>query len=222
MRYIYTITCKIDNKIYVGQTKNIDLRWRVHRNSVKLTPKNKTQNHPLYNAIRCHGLDNFVFSVIEECQDSVVDERECYWIDFHNSTSREKGYNLFKGMLVCHRHTDETKMKISNAMKYRVFSEEHKKKLSMQKGWKHTKESKDKISKSKIGKIPKGLPELQARRWSGSGNPRAVLTSEKVKGIREYHLSNPDFSYSKISRYFKISYKVIYCLLLGLTYKTEF
>jgi len=30
--------------------------------------------------MRKYGIDNFEFSIIEECSEDELDERECYWI----------------------------------------------------------------------------------------------------------------------------------------------
>lgn len=38
------------------------------------------------------GIDNFSFNVIEECNRSVVNDREIYWISEHNS--HKNGYNM--------------------------------------------------------------------------------------------------------------------------------
>jgi hypothetical protein len=44
--------------------------------------------------------------VIEECEDSLINEREIYWISHFDSTNHEKGYNLSKGG---QGHSDETR-----------------------------------------------------------------------------------------------------------------
>lgn len=48
---IYKITNKINGKCYIGQSKNIEERWRHHRTS-KL-------KYPLYLAFQKYGLENF-------------------------------------------------------------------------------------------------------------------------------------------------------------------
>ena len=63
MGYIYKITSKINNKIYIGKTtRNPEMRWKEHiRDS-----KNNNNNIPLYNAFNKYGIDNFSFEVISE------------------------------------------------------------------------------------------------------------------------------------------------------------
>lgn len=82
---IYKIENKINQHVYIGQSNNIETRWKQHRANIK----NGTQT--IYKAIRKYGLNNFDFSVLEECSLSELNEREKYWINFYNSY--ENGYN---------------------------------------------------------------------------------------------------------------------------------
>jgi group I intron endonuclease len=79
-----------------------------------------------------HGIENFVFEVIEECIDDSINEREIYWIAYFDSTNRNNGYNLSRGG---EEIKEETRRKLSEALKGnkhcvgRVVSEETRKKL---------------------------------------------------------------------------------------------
>lgn len=86
---IYKIQNKINNKVYIGQSKNIYLRWYNHRCDAK------TKDYPLYRSIRKYGIENFSFSIIEECQISELTNKEDYWISFYNSYI-PNGYNIAK------------------------------------------------------------------------------------------------------------------------------
>ena len=88
---IYSITNLINNKRYIGQSVNITDRWRAHR------IRSKTQETPLYRAIRKYGLDNFSFEVLEECSQEELNDKEVYWIAFYKANQREFGYNLTSG-----------------------------------------------------------------------------------------------------------------------------
>lgn len=93
---IYIITNQINGKVYIGQSQNIELRWKAHRNR----PFNSNSNDyekPLYRAIRKYGLDNFSFQILEQCDIKDLDNREKYWIDYYKSTDVNNGYNLTKG-----------------------------------------------------------------------------------------------------------------------------
>ena len=97
MTGIYCITNLINNKKYIGQSANIESRWKEHKLKPfrKCTDKNKC----LYRAIRKYGLDNFKFEVIEECSPEELNEREIYWIKFYQTFPPElgKGYNENEG-----------------------------------------------------------------------------------------------------------------------------
>lgn len=45
-------------------------------------------NRYLYDAMNKYGYDNFIPSEIEECDDSLLDEREMYWIAYYNTTNK--------------------------------------------------------------------------------------------------------------------------------------
>lgn len=93
MGYIYKITNKVNNKIYIGQTRRtIEERWREHLSRIS-----QKSNTYLYNAIRKYGKENFVIEKIEECQDDEIDKKEIFYIEKFESFNKEKGYNLTKG-----------------------------------------------------------------------------------------------------------------------------
>lgn len=92
---IYKITNQINGKIYVGQSINIKDRWYQHK------AKAFNENEPAYNsaihaAFRKYGIENFKFEIIEECQQSELDEKEIFWIQTLNSLT-PNGYNILKG-----------------------------------------------------------------------------------------------------------------------------
>lgn len=89
---IYKITNKLDNKVYIGQSVNIEKRWGEHKRAVNYTDEH-TYNYPLYRAIRKYGIENFIFEIVEECSTQMLTEREQYWMDYYNSKV-PNGYNL--------------------------------------------------------------------------------------------------------------------------------
>lgn len=94
---IYKITNQVNGKVYIGQSSNIENRWREHI----LTANNKDYyGHTrmlIYPAIRKYGIENFSISIIEECSIEQLDEREIYWISYYDATNPIKGYNLLSG-----------------------------------------------------------------------------------------------------------------------------
>lgn len=91
---IYKITNKINQKIYIGKTKNIDRRWKDHIR-LAFTKNQKEYNKPLYMAFRKYGINNFLFEIIEEVNNDKGEEREQYWIKYYDSYN--KGYNASIG-----------------------------------------------------------------------------------------------------------------------------
>lgn len=75
---IYRIKNPINNKIYIGSTKNIEARWAKHR---ALLRHNKHQNAHLQNAWNKYGENAFIFEVIEECKIEDLINREQFFID---------------------------------------------------------------------------------------------------------------------------------------------
>ena len=87
---IYRITNLINGKVYVGQSRDINKRWRDHKSSIKLS------RCYLYNAIREYGIENFAFDIIEECDIEQLDNLERKHIVRFNSI-RPCGYNVESG-----------------------------------------------------------------------------------------------------------------------------
>ena len=86
---IYRIVNKINGKCYIGKSANIEQRFKKHKN------KASYGTEVIYQAFRKYGIDNFDFSIIEECSLELLSDREKYWIQYYNSY--EKGYNSTLG-----------------------------------------------------------------------------------------------------------------------------
>jgi len=111
MGYIYKITNKIDNKIYVGQTiQDVEARWKDHL-------KKGSNCRYLKSAINKYGLDNFDFKLICITFDNQLDNMEIKYIEQYNCLV-PNGYNLRLGGN-SGRHNAETKQKISETLKKR-------------------------------------------------------------------------------------------------------
>lgn len=87
---IYAIVNKINNKIYIGQSGHIRLRWRHHLNDLR---NNKHRSTYLNNAINKYDLKNFYFIVLENCESEDLDKRENYWIKKYKVDYSKFGYN---------------------------------------------------------------------------------------------------------------------------------
>lgn len=89
---IYKITNLINGKMYVGQSVNIERRWREERSAVN-SPCDHEYFSPKCRAMRKYGLDNFSFEILEECNIELLNQREKYWADTLN-TYTPNGYNV--------------------------------------------------------------------------------------------------------------------------------
>ena len=93
MPYIYKIENKINGKIYIGKTlKTIEERWREH---CKDFQRERCEKRPLYSAMNKYGIENFIVKEVEQCEESVLSEREKYWIEYYGSF--KYGYNATIG-----------------------------------------------------------------------------------------------------------------------------
>lgn len=90
---IYKITNKQNNKSYVGQSIVIEERWDRHKYSMSYKDK---QHLPLYRALNKYGINNFEFSILEECQPEELNDKEIFWIKKLN-TLLPNGYNCHEG-----------------------------------------------------------------------------------------------------------------------------
>lgn len=98
---IYKIENKINGKVYIGQSINIEQRWIGHKKNIFAC--NNSYNYPLYQAIRKYGLENFDFSIVEECLIEQLNEKEIYYIKLYNSFL-SNGYNQTFGGQGNHGH----------------------------------------------------------------------------------------------------------------------
>lgn len=155
--YVYKFTNNINSKVYIGVTNDIKRRVRTH----KLCRGGNVRFH---NAIKKYGFENFIFTILEECnsqEEAFI--TEITYIEYYKSNIEEFGYNLTSGGegATGYKHTEDARNKISiskiginNPMfgvtspnKDKELSEEAKLKISQANtGKRHTEEHKQRIS----------------------------------------------------------------------------
>ncbi len=141
MGFIYKITNTINKQCYIGQTiMNLEERWRHHKNV-------KSNCRYLKNAFQKYGIENFEFKLICICFDCDLNRFEIEYIKKYNSIV-PNGYNLRAGGDNGGKHNDETKLKISEALKGRTNIIRGKPQL----GKPHTEHVKNKIRTSLKGR----------------------------------------------------------------------
>lgn len=84
---VYMIRNKINGMMYIGSSKNMQMRFRDH--------KKPCRTHKLAEAIKNHGISSFESVVLELVEDeSLLKEREQYYIDKYKPFYKDnKGYN---------------------------------------------------------------------------------------------------------------------------------
>lgn len=92
---IYKITNKLNGKIYIGKSIDIEKRWKEH---IRHSKDEFTKKKPIiHKAINKYGPDSFIFEVLEECQEDKLNELEMYYINKYNSNNKNIGYNITNG-----------------------------------------------------------------------------------------------------------------------------
>lgn len=91
---IYKITNKINNNAYIGQSIDIEKRWKTHKQRA-FCSTGKEYEKALYRAIRKYGLANFKFEVLEECSRDSLNHLEEYYIQKYDTYKH--GYNETPG-----------------------------------------------------------------------------------------------------------------------------
>lgn len=122
---VYKITCVQTQKYYIGSSKNLLKRIYTHKYDLR---KNKHHSPYMQNVYNKYGETSFTYEIIEECENYL--EREQYYHDLLDCFNPEKAFNFRKVNQIFVKDYKLTKIK---------------------KGYKHSEESKKKMSESKLG-----------------------------------------------------------------------
>lgn len=157
---IYCIENLVNGKRYIGQSNDIEYRWKRHKYELN---RGCHDNDYLQKAWDKYGCDNFNFYIIELCDIEKLNELEVYYIDFYCTLDRSNGYNLTSGGGANKYYSKEVCEKISNALVGHAVSLETRIKLSKNHadvsrenhpmfGRKHSEEAKEKMRQAGIGR----------------------------------------------------------------------
>lgn len=199
---IYCITNEVNNKKYIGQSKDIYKRWSVHKCYLN---KGTHDNKHLQAAWLKYGESSFSFAILEVCLEDYLDERECYYIEKYKTIDPKIGYNLQCGGGVNRVIRESTREKLRAAAKKahenyipgsrkssmlgKHLSDEAKEKIRQARlGTKASEETKKKLSEMRIGSNnsnskPVYCPELDETFWG------AKEAQEKY-GYNKNHISS--------------------------------
>lgn len=175
--YIYCYTNKINNKKYIGQTK----QSKENRSGVNGW---KYQRCPrFWSAIQKYGWDNFSYTVLRE---GLTLKEANYWERYYISIYHTwvddplcNGYNLSKGGYNT-EHSQETIEKLRKSHKKENLSKETLKKMSdsAKQRYKEHPELKEKLRQDNLGKK---LSKQQRQKMSESQKKRFQKPEEKKK-----------------------------------------
>ena len=170
---VYMQTNTVNGKKYIGFTcQNINLRWR--------NGKGYKTNPRFYEAIQKYGWDSFNHDILfEEMDFEQAEQKERELIAFYRSNDPQYGYNMLSGGVTHFTMDNETKQKISDSLKGRRFTDEHKRNKSIaQTGSKNhrygkhwSEEDKERIRQVNISHPSKGqFPSRKINQYDLDGN----------------------------------------------------
>ena len=200
---IYCYTSHTSGKSYVGQSWNLQKRYR--RNTVRDTTGCTRR---FANAIKSYGWNDFEENILEWHDNQIdLNDAEMFFIAYLGTLS-PNGYNLTEGG-IGGRKSAETRRRMSEAAKGKVMSVEARRKMSEaqkgnqnMKGKKLSDEHKNNISKAKKGKplseehkrklseANKGqVPWIKGRKLGSPPPDRGRKISAALKGKKRCPLS---------------------------------
>lgn len=94
---IYCFTNRVNNKKYIGQSRNLETRKRAHLRNFT-NPNLTTYDGLFYRALRKYGLDNFEYNILfssDQISQADLNDLEIYYINRLNAF--KGGYNMNLG-----------------------------------------------------------------------------------------------------------------------------
>lgn len=177
MMYLYLITNLINQKQYVGITKNPERRKREHFNI-----NNKHGSKLVKAAIQKYGIENFRFEILYDGEKEWIKSLEIKIIGALE-TMVPHGYNLTAGGDGAHdyKHSEETLKRMSLVQTGKTLSFEHREKLSKaHTGKKCSPEACKKMSDAQKNRPPCSLETKQKLSKAQTGKKLSNKTREKI------------------------------------------
>lgn len=190
---IYKITKKSDGKIYIGQSNNIERRFKEHKT------KGKTSRIPLDVAIQKYGVEAFTYEVVEECSAEQLNNREKYWIQYYDSYNN--GYNCSIGgdQQSLGENNGRARITEQDVIKIRTAYANHKRRKDVYP------EYEDKITFNAFASVWDGtswshvMPEVfseenkqyyMKQATNGELSPKAKFSNEEVLELRKLYVNH--------------------------------
>lgn len=192
---IYKIT-NPKGKVYVGQSIDIEKRWKKY-----LSKKFFESQVKIYRSILKYGEENHVFEILEICDKEELDKRERFWQEEYNCV--EKGLNCIYTQTSdkAQSLSIEMKIKMSESAKLKISKNPDKYKFIGAKGVNNNMYNKKGDSHHFFGKNQSEESIDKIRKASIGNSSRSKKVLDKSTGI-EYK------SLKEACELLKLSYKV--------------
>ena len=188
---IYKIENLNNGKIYIGQSNNIQRRFKEHQT------KGAISKIPVDTAIQKYGSGNFSFEILEECSLEELNTKESYWINIYEADI--SGYNCNKGgdQASIGSQNSNAKLTEEDVITIRIAYNQHKRQKDIYQNYK------DKITWSSFQGVWQGaswphiMPEVftkenkeyfSTKNCLGEASSSAIFTDEEVLKLRERYV----------------------------------
>lgn len=203
---IYCILNMVNNKKYIGASKQIQQRLSEHKCNLI---KNRHQNIYLQRAWNLYGGNNFKFEIVFKCDILELDRAEKIFIKRYKTNCRNHGYNFEDGGGAGKLISDETRRKMSRSHTGLKQTEEHKRNAAATKiGIKRKPETIKKMSESQKGYIPteETIEKLRLSHLGKKLSPESIMKRTETRRKNGWNYNPTEETKNKISlgvkRYF--------------------
>jgi len=189
---IYCIRNIINNKVYIGKSINIYYRLKNHIGALNGKIR-KHENEYLINSWYKYGKENFEYFILEylDKEESILSERELYWINYYDSINPSKGYNLrldVSSKCIVSTSTRE-KLKIATSKRFEKLEEREKVSKHFKNFWKKNPD----ILREMSNKVSKAKCKYKILQYT-----KEMVLIKEYNSVKQIIEENPDYKWQNI------------------------